>query len=70
MRIVRVNNPGKPEVSDLEQQLVRVDEDICRLQISVQDVCRVDELQSSQQLVEKKCGVACWTVEREDQPNC
>lgn len=66
MRIVGVNNPGQPKVSDFEQQLVRVDENIGWLQISVQDVSRVDELQSSQQLVEKKCGVTCWRVEPED----
>lgn len=66
--IVRVNNPGQPEVSDLEQQLVRVDENIGRLQISVQDVSGVDELQSPQQLVEKQSGVTCRRVEGEDQP--
>lgn len=65
---MRVNNPGQPEVSDLEQQLVRVDENIGRLQISVQDVSGVDELQSPQQLVEKQSGVTCWRVEGEDQP--
>lgn len=44
MRIVRVYYPSQPEVSNLEQQLVRVDEYVGRLQISVQDVSRVDEL--------------------------
>lgn len=44
MRIVGVDYPGQPEVSDLEQQLVCVDEYVGRLQISVQDVSRVDEL--------------------------
>lgn len=44
MRIVRVYYPSQPEVSNLEQQLVRVDENVGRLQISVQDVSRVDEL--------------------------
>lgn len=44
MRIVGVDYPGQPEVSDLEQQLVCVDEYVGRLQISVQDVSGVDEL--------------------------
>lgn len=66
---MRVNNPGQAKVSNLEQQLVRVDENIGRLQISVQDISRVDKLQTPQQLVEKKCGVACCRVEREDQPS-
>ena len=56
---MRVNYPGKPEVSNLEQQLVCVDEYIGRLQISVQDVSRVDELQSPQQLVEQQSSVTC-----------
>ncbi len=38
MRIVGVDYPGQPEVSNLEQQLVCVDEYVGRLQISVQDV--------------------------------
>lgn len=38
VRIMRVDYPGQPEVSDLEQQLVCVDEYVGRLQISVQDV--------------------------------
>lgn len=66
--IVRVNNPGQPEVANLEQQLVRVDKNIGRLQISVQDVSGVDELQSPQQLVEKQSGVTCRRAEGEDQP--
>lgn len=59
MRIVRVDYPGQPKVSNLEQQLVRVDENIGRLQISVQDVSRVDKLQSPQQLVEEQSSVTC-----------
>lgn len=59
VRVVRVDYPGQPEVSDLEQQLVSVDEDVGGLQISVQDVRRVDELQSPQQLVEQQRGVTC-----------
>lgn len=59
MTIVRVNYPGQPKVADLEQQLVCVDEYIGRLQISVQDVSRVDELQSPQQLVEQQSSVTC-----------
>lgn len=59
VRVVRVDYPGQPEVSDLEQQLVRVDEYVGGLQISVQDVRRVDELQSPQQLVEQQRGVTC-----------
>lgn len=59
MRIVRVDYPGQPKVSDLEQQLVCVDEYVGRLEVSVQDISRVDELQSPQQLVEQQCSVTC-----------
>lgn len=59
MRIVGVDYPGQPEVSNLEQQLVCVDEYVGRLQISVQDVGWVDELQSPQQLVEQQSSVTC-----------
>lgn len=59
MRIVRVDYPGQPKVSDLEQQLVRVDENVGWLQVSVQDVGRVNELQSPQQLVEQQSSVTC-----------
>lgn len=38
MRIVRVDYSSQPEVSDLEQQLVCVEEYVGRLQVSVQDV--------------------------------
>ena len=38
MRIVRVNYPGEPKVSYLEQQLVRIDKNVGGLQVSVQDV--------------------------------
>lgn len=42
--IMGVNYPGQPKVTDLEQELVRVDENVGRLQVSVQDVGWVDEL--------------------------
>ena len=38
MRVVRVDYPGQPKVSYLQQQLVRIDEDVGWLQVSVQDV--------------------------------
>lgn len=63
VRVVRVDYPGQPKVSDLEQQLVGVDEYVGGLQISVQDVRRVDELQSPQQLVEQQRGVTCSRAE-------
>lgn len=59
VRIMRVDDPGQAEVSNLEQQLICVDEYVGRLQVSVQDVSRVDELQSPQQLVEQQSGVTC-----------
>lgn len=68
MRIVRVDYPGQPKVSNLEQQLVSVDENIGRLQISVQDVSRVDKLQSPQQLVEEQSSVTCSRAEGRYQP--
>lgn len=59
MRIVRVDYPGQAKVSYLEQQLVCVDEYVGWLQVSVQDVGRVNELQSPQQLVEQQSSVTC-----------
>lgn len=59
MGIMRVDNPGEPEISDLEQKLVCVDEYVGRLEISVQDISRVDELQPPQQLVEQQRCVIC-----------
>lgn len=44
MGVMRVDDPGQSEVSDLEQELVCVDEYVGRLQISVQDISGVDEL--------------------------
>lgn len=72
VRVVRVDYPGQPEVSNLEQQLVCVDEYVGRLQVSVQDVSRVDELQSPQQLVEQQSSVTCSrTRDRcHDTPHC
>lgn len=72
MRIVRVHYPGQPEVSNFEQQLVCVDEYVGRLQISVQDVSRVDELQSPQQLVEQQSSMT-WSRAKDryqDTPHC
>lgn len=66
MRIVRVDYPGQSEVSDLEQQLVCVDEYVCRFEVSVQDISRVDELQSPQQLVEQQSGVTCSRQSADD----
>lgn len=59
MRIMRVDYPGQSEVSNLEQQLVCVEEDVGRLQVSVQDVSWVNELQSPQQLVEQQSSMTC-----------
>lgn len=72
MRIVRVDYPGQPEVSDLEQQLVCVDEYVGRLQVSVQDISRVDELQSPQHLVEQQSSVTCSRAKGryQDTPHC
>jgi len=65
MRVVGVHYPGQPKVSYLQQQLVRVDEDIGGLQVPVQNVRRVDELQSPEQLVEQQRGVT-WSTEAEN----
>lgn len=62
VRVVRVDYSGQPKVSDLQQQLVCVDEYVGRLQVSVQNVGRVDELQSPQQLVEQQRSVACLSA--------
>lgn len=59
MGIMRVDNPGQSEISDLEQELVCVDEYVGRLQISVQDISGVDELQPPQKLVEQQRCVIC-----------
>lgn len=59
MAIMRVDNPGQSEISDLEQELLCVNEDVGRLQISVQDISGVDELQPPQQLVEQQRCVTC-----------
>lgn len=64
MGVMRVDNPGQPEVPDLEQELVCVDEYVGRLQISVQDISGVDELESPQQLVEQQRGVICSVTKR------
>lgn len=64
MGVMRVDNPGQPEVPDLEQELVCVDEYVGRLQISVQDISGVDELESPQQLVEQQRCVICSVTKR------
>lgn len=74
MRIMRVDYSGQPEVSDLEQQLVRVDKCVGWLQVSVQDVGRVDKLQSPQQLVEQQSSMTCSRAKiksaHHDVPQC
>lgn len=64
MGIMRVDNPGQPEISDLEQELVRVDEYVGWLQISVQHISGVDELQPPQQLVEQQRCVICLVTKK------
>lgn len=64
MGIMRVDNPGQSEISDLEQELVCVDEYVGWLQISVQDISGVDELQPPQQLVEQQCCVSCSATKK------
>lgn len=64
MGVMRVDNPGQPEVPDLEQELVCVDEYVGRFQVSVQDISGVDELQSPQQLVEQQRCVICLVTKR------
>lgn len=44
MRIMGIHYSGKSKVSDLEQHLVCVDEDVGRFQVSVEDIGWVDEL--------------------------
>lgn len=64
MRVMGVHDPGQAKVSYLQQQLVCVDEDVGGLQVPVQNVRRVDELQSPEQLVEQQRGVT-WSTEAE-----
>ena len=47
MVVVRIRDPGKAKVADFEVT-VRVDQQVGRLQVAVEDVGRVDVLQASE----------------------
>lgn len=58
MGIVGVHDPGESKVPNFQYQVLCVDEEVGRLQVTVKHVCRVDVFESSQQLVhEQPCMI-------------
>ncbi len=58
MGIVGVHDTGESKVPDFQYQVLSVDEEVGRLQVSVKHIRRVDVFESSQQLVhEQPCMI-------------
>lgn len=57
MRIVWIHNAGQTKVPDLQDQVLRVDKQVGRLEIAVQHVGRVDVLEAPEELVHEQPGM-------------
>ena len=55
-----VHDAGQSKVPNLQYQVIRVDKQVGRLEVTVQHIGRVDVLKASEKLVHEEPGVALW----------
>lgn len=58
MRVVGIHDAGQSEVPDLQYQILCVNKQVGRLEVTVQDIGRVDVLEAPEKLVHEEPGVA------------
>lgn len=58
MRVVRVHDAGEPKVPDLQYQVLCVDKQVGRFEVTVQHIGGVDVLKAPEELVHEEPGMA------------
>ena len=67
MIVVRIGNSGQTKIADLEIA-GRVQQQVRGLEVAMQDICRVDVLQSAQDLVQEVANVVvAQSLERKEE---